>query len=319
MADYTKTVERTYINIAVRILQANPATVCILLAAVQHAHHSLPSCRRSAVQVDKDLDAWLSDEHRLPSWVPDWRWSEGIILAEPICPHRAHSDSTAKLEIAEEDVLILRAHGVEIDTIEECSRPLLSKDFYYKKTPNQPPTTIERLWHEICGKECFNLNDKYLDGQEALFAFVQTLSNGCVQAAGHDGRLYHEFSDRVWLQKAAKYIVEASDDVSEEVESAARGAEREGDHESWSRWATSVSAGRIFAKTRRGYFVLGPTVLEAGDVVCVLFGAKVPFCLRPMGKRYLLVGECYVHGLMNGEAISMLARNEILEKVFDIV
>lgn len=57
----------------------------------------------------------------------------------------------------------------------------------------------------------------------------------------------------------------------------------------------------------------------AGDVVCVLFGNKVPFCLRPMGRRYLLVGECYVHGLMKGEAMDMLAQNELYKKGFDIV
>ena len=49
-----------------------------------------------------------------------------------------------------------------------------------------------------------------------------------------------------------------------------------------------------------------PAALEAGDVVCVLFGGKVPFCLRPMGRRYLIVGECYAHGLMKGEAVRIV-------------
>ena len=322
MADYTKTVEQTYIDVAVRILRANPAAACIVLAAVQHPRHSLPSPRGTAGQADTSLEAWPWDEHRLPSWVPDWRWSEGIILAEPICPHRAHGDSTAKLEIVEEDDLMLRAHGVEIDTIEACSRPLLPRDFYGKKTSDQPSTTIELLWHEICRKERFNLNDRYLDGQAAFFAFMQTLSNGCVQAAGHECRPYHKVSDRVWLSKAAKYIMETlgtSDDLLEGVQSAAGCTERESDHEKWGRWAASASAGRIFARTERGYYVLGPAALKAGDVVCVLFGSKVPFCLRPMGSHYLLAGECYVHGLMKGEAIGMLARDELYEKIFDIV
>jgi hypothetical protein len=322
MADYTKTVEQTYIDVAVRILRANPAAACIVLAAVQHPRHSLPSHHGTAVQADKSLEAWLGDEQKLPSWVPDWRWSEGIILAEPISPHRAHGDSSAKLEIVQEGDLVLRVHGVEIDVIEECSRPLHSRDFYDKKTPGQPSTMIERLWHEICRKERFNLNDRYLDGQSAFFAYMQTLSNGCVQAAGHECRPYHEVSDCVWLWKAARYITEtlgSSDDVSEEVQKAAEGTECENGHEKWSRWASSASEGRIFARTGRGYYVLGPAALEAGDVVCILFGGKVPFCLRPMGRRYLIVGECYVHGLMKGEAIDMLVRDELYEKMFDIV
>lgn len=322
VADYTKTVEQTYIDVAVRILRANLAAAYIVLAAVQHPRHSLPSCSRTGIQVDMSSEAWLLDEQRLPSWVPDWRWSESIILAEPICQHRAHSDSTAKLEIMEEDHLVLRVHGVEIDTVEACSRPLHFKDFYRKRTPDQPVTTIEYLWHDICKKGRFNLNDRYLNGHAAFFAFMQTLSNGCVQAAGHERRPYHEISDQLWLQKAARYIIETLgvfDDVANDVRRTAGRIESENDHEKWSRWATSASDGRIFAGTKMGYYVLGPTALEPGDIVCVLFGSKVPFCLRPMGRRYLLVGECYVHGLMKGEAIDMLARNELHEKIFDIV
>ncbi len=230
-------------------------------------------------------------------------------------------DSIAKIEIL--DDLVLRVHGVEIDTIEACSRRLVSEDFYGKKRPDQLVTTmIEQLWHELCQKERFNLDDIYRNGQTAFFAFMQTFSNGCVQAAGHQCVPYHKVPDSVWLRKAARYIVEtlgASDDVSEEVHRAAEVTEPEGDHETWCRWATSASDGRVFARTRRGYYVLGPAALEPGDVACVMFGSKVPFCFRPMGKRHLLVGECYVHGLMKGEAMDMLAQNKLHEKVFDIV
>ncbi|RYP67686.1 hypothetical protein DL771_007093 [Monosporascus sp. 5C6A] len=200
-ADYTKTVWQSYIDVAVRILRENSAAACIVLAAVQHPSASLPSSR---VQTNMSLEAWLQDEHKLPSWVPDWRRSEGIILAEPICPHRAHRDSTAKIEILEEDDLVLRVRGVEIDTIEACSRRLVSEDFYCKKIPDQLITMIEQLWHELCKKERINLDDIYRNGQTAFFAFMQTLSNGCVQAAGHKSVPYQEIPDSVWLQKAAR-------------------------------------------------------------------------------------------------------------------
>lgn len=322
IADYTKTIEQTYLDVAIQILKANPGAACILLAAVQHPRHGLPSHHGTAVQAEKSLEAWLGDQQKLPSWVPDWRQSEAIILAEPICPHHAHGNSSAKLEVIHEGGFLLRVHGLETDLIEECSLPLHSNDFYSKKAPGQPLTMVERLWHDICKKKRFDLNDKYPNGQSSFFAYMQTLSNGCVQAAGHECKPYNEVSDCVWLWKAARYIVETlgpSDDVSEEVQKAAEGAECESWHEKWCRWATSALHGRILARTRRGYYILGPSVLEAGDVVCILFGSKVPFCLRPIGKRYLMVGECYVHGLMKGEAIEMLVRDELREKIFDIV
>ncbi|KAL8387847.1 hypothetical protein RB595_009632 [Gaeumannomyces hyphopodioides] len=321
-ADYTKTVERSYVDVAVRILRENPAATCIVLAAVQHSPSCLPSSRAHTNTMS--LEAWRKDEHQLPSWVPDWRRSDGtIILAEPICPHLAHGDSTAKIAILEkEDGPVLRVHGVETDTIEACSRRLVSGDFYGKKTPDRLFTMVERLWHDLCHKERFDLDDTYRNGQAAFFAFMQTLSNGCVQAAGHKSMAYHEVPDHVWLRKAARYVAEtlgASDKVAEEVRRAADAAKSENDDDHWSRWATSASEGRIFARTRKGYYVLGPAALETGDVVCVLFGSKVPFCLRPIGERYLLVGECYVHGLMRGEVMDILARNELHEKAFDIV
>ncbi len=155
---------------------------------------------------------------------------------------------------------------------------------------------------------------------------MQTLSNGCVQAAGHECVLYHDIPERVWLRKAARYVSSAlgAEDgaVAEDVRIEAGGEvdECERDGKNWSRWAVSVSEGRCFARTAKGYYVLGPAALEAGDVVCVLFGAKVPFCLRPIGGgRYLLVGECYVHGLMKGEAMGMLERDELHENVFGLV
>lgn len=160
---------------------------------------------------------WLKDEHKLPSWVPDRRRSEGIVLAEAIRPHRAHGNSSTTVEILEEDYLVLRVQGMEIDTIKACSRRLTSADLYGKKTPDQPMTMIEQLWHKVCTKERFNLDDIYRYGQTTFFAFMLTLSNGCVQAAGHNSVPYHEVPDGVWLRKTPRYIVKtygASDDVS---------------------------------------------------------------------------------------------------------
>ena len=38
----------------------------------------------------------------------------------------------------------------------------------------------------------------------------------------------------------------------------------------WSRAANGASTNRIFARTKKGYYVLGPKVIREGDVVCVL-------------------------------------------------
>ncbi len=87
----------------------------------------------------------------------------------------------------------------------------------------------------------------------------------------------------------------------------------------WNRVANAASTNRVFAVTTNGYYVLGPKVMEVGDIVRVFTGGKMPFAVRPWGKRFLLVGECYVHGLMNGEAIESMERGDITRELFDIV
>lgn len=62
---------------------------------------------------------------------------------------------------------------------------------------------------------------------------------------------------------------------------------------------------RVFFVTIGGRFDLGPLSAREGDEVVVLYGASVPFVVRPgpeNGRE--LIGECNVHGLMHGEALA---------------
>ena len=61
-------------------------------------------------------------------------------------------------------------------------------------------------------------------------------------------------------------------------------------------------------KGQEPYFCLGSPEVREGDMVCVLFGCSVPVVLRReqhLGEQlyYKFIGECYVHGMMDGEAI----------------
>jgi len=43
-----------------------------------------------------------------------------------------------------------------------------------------------------------------------------------------------------------------------------------------------------------------------GDLICVFEGATVPYALRRDRQDHFKVpGECYINGLMDGEAMSM--------------
>jgi hypothetical protein len=66
--------------------------------------------------------------------------------------------------------------------------------------------------------------------------------------------------------------------------------------------------GRDVFVTQRGNLVLGPRDAQYGDMVCVLFGGDVPFVLGPESEKFRLLGECDVHGIMDGEAMDMVGK-----------
>lgn len=55
--------------------------------------------------------------------------------------------------------------------------------------------------------------------------------------------------------------------------------------------------------TGSGYLGMGLESVEVGDEVWVVKGCPTPLVLRREGKEFSLVGESYVHGVMNGEAV----------------
>jgi hypothetical protein len=66
-----------------------------------------------------------------------------------------------------------------------------------------------------------------------------------------------------------------------------------------------ASFGRAFAVTEEKYVGLVPVKAKAGDYVCIILGCDVPFIVREDDGKYVLVGECYIHGIMDGEAMDM--------------
>ena len=66
----------------------------------------------------------------------------------------------------------------------------------------------------------------------------------------------------------------------------------------------AVTGGRKLFVSASGHMGLCPEATEAGDVICILFGADVPSVLRPLRSGgYSLVGECYLDGFMDGQAL----------------
>ena len=74
---------------------------------------------------------------------------------------------------------------------------------------------------------------------------------------------------------------------------------------------------RLFV-TSSGHLGLGPAGMMSGDIVAILFGGNVPYILRPLvNKQWHFVGECYLDGYMDGEA--MEGRGSSRDEWFEMV
>jgi hypothetical protein len=71
--------------------------------------------------------------------------------------------------------------------------------------------------------------------------------------------------------------------------------------DSLEKWASK----RRFCTTENSRLGCVPTAAKEGDIICVLYGSEVPYILRRIeGGGYMVVGECYINGIMHGEALS---------------
>lgn len=64
--------------------------------------------------------------------------------------------------------------------------------------------------------------------------------------------------------------------------------------------------------TDEGQFGLAPIKARRGDIVCILVSCPVPMVLRrSVDGRHQAIGECYIHGFMEGSKTTMYSPQSI--------
>jgi hypothetical protein len=53
--------------------------------------------------------------------------------------------------------------------------------------------------------------------------------------------------------------------------------------------------------SQRGLYALVPAETAIGGSIVIVQGSELPFILRPSGGGFCYIGQCYVHGIMDGE------------------
>jgi hypothetical protein len=74
--------------------------------------------------------------------------------------------------------------------------------------------------------------------------------------------------------------------------------------------------------TQKGYVGIGSPAVEVGDYVAILYGGQVPYILR--ARKELdrddveFSSECFVHGLMYGEALQFDGKDGVTSRSWNI-
>ena len=325
VANYQRSVEDVYCDVAIRGLEG--AESLIMLSAT-HYGGEISRSRQNSILTNADgaMPCALSFKlNSLPSWVPDWRQRAHHLFGSPDTPHRAAGDTKPQLSI-DRSALTLHITGKHMDTIELVSWVIRGDSFHVRGQREDATHPIVALWQRICRqKSPMHLSASsptgrhYPTGEPPFLALAQCLTNAGIGMSR--AREHSTIPASEHLANAAAYLgrtARRSDPmVSEEIRDLGR--DGGGDAFKWSHEASLISRHRRLGLSAQGYFVLGPDSMEPGDAVVVLYGGTAPFVLRRRGARsedgWILVGECYAHGMMSGEA---LTRKGAVEETFTI-
>ena len=250
----------------------------------------------------------------LPSWVPDWATPrQTVSLGYNTKFHKVHQASK-ELEMQSRTEMIekgaaLAIMGVIVDTIstvgmvaEEADlRDVLIPESFTSRFllegmnlavelcqpyPTSTCTLFEAFWHTmVAGKDHTNFA-KAPDEFGQIFALLIDTAAGSSPS----------FPDQPTLSTKRKLTIE-----NLQVRRPAR---------TYRHMQVAIKAAvqrRRLGMTMQRYLGLFPQGTEVGDQVCVFTGGWVPFVIRRHQAKdgYQLVGECYLHGIMDGEVDDM--------------
>ncbi|KAE9368056.1 HET-domain-containing protein [Stipitochalara longipes BDJ] len=235
----------------------------------------------------------------LPSWVPDFR----LPLPEPIGSYQCrappwkplfHASGTNQVKISmgdnSENTKTLTMSGLSVDTIEELGKPWDGED---------ESTFLTQILH-------------FCDRAQALPQPISTdpqFWDEVLWRLPCADQQWHEYTRRRAQPGAEQGLWEIFARMSGERS----GYTDEVKKAAWTRYYLAMQCLHSFRPfiSKKGYIGLAPASAIPGDIVCVIFGAIVPYILRRVSdKGFELVGEAYVHGIMDGEAIEIGLQEE---------
>jgi hypothetical protein len=234
----------------------------------------------------------------------------------------ASKDSRADIRFTA-DGLGLLVKGFSLDQVRRVDQSLCKArgDVPYVHNPMWP--AIRDLWQSITSSDH---RDSYGSTEAVKDAFAATITTGISTSYPADsskrfGRLDFEeyWQDNTQeTEGSTAPPAHTSSPLSPASEIRKLRAEQLGYTVNFEHAVELTNFRRSFFITRKGYFGIGSEFLQAGDLLFIPFGSKTPLAIRQKGASYWLVGECYVHGIMSGEAMDEFEAGKLKEEWFEI-
>ncbi|KAH0538830.1 hypothetical protein FGG08_004606 [Glutinoglossum americanum] len=262
------------------------------------------------IQTEENLNplhAYRTSRHQTPSWVP--QISTGEFPNDSwhrVRPFYASGDSKPHVQFSTNHKTI-KIRGLEVDRVSACIGPFESRPELATKllcTQDFQDAALQA----VTRREGY-LHDPASENAEIEDRIWRTLVEDGSQFAGppapDDFRdMYRVMSER--SRTGVKMSSLSSSQAREVVP--------------YLEYSIVKMMHRCFLTTIKGQFGTGPPDVQAGDLLCVLFGGSVVHVLREDGDHHLLVGEAYVHDWMNGEIMRQYQDGEagLQEKEFEL-
>jgi hypothetical protein len=327
VSDYSRSTSRVYLEVTRKILDSSPSLS--LFSSIQRCYSS---------EYNRMIDISISRKSRksrtrdlIPSWVPQWQYfrTQSIVPQEP---HPSFSASKGchllRRGCNDSSKIILR--GIEVDIVKE-----LSHLGSFQRHEQHATTTPHPVYRFDIGtyQDLDQLLKKPEKGRytvDDLVSISMTLTGGknwyglpvensaahladyarCLLKDGLRWSLNGDFINRSPIFSPRS----SASDTDQEQPSAHIDLDlllklaESGKADRFLDAVATACSGRKSFRTSTGLVGIGPSIIKEGDVICILYGADVPFVIRREGTAgYSVVGECYVEPLMRGEVLEKVS------------
>ncbi|KAK0710843.1 hypothetical protein B0H67DRAFT_583536, partial [Lasiosphaeris hirsuta] len=322
--DYTKDTRQVYIDAAVCMLLHHPGVLCSAGArkTIKHLPTWVPDWTVPAAQIPVLKCRGFQAGGPLQRWFTTIRGcnaSAGTLkLSGLICGRVDHM--TEKLQLVFTTARMARSRWAR----DQFMR-LLKLGYY----PGTRESYLDALWRTlICD---LNIEHREAGKFRSMKPASPTLAhdfeawvrpdpeaakreaNDWIAVRSGTGRMEPPDVDQVvydaWYSEQNMSKADCGSRYPSNVFGSIQGNSPAGDSLGWPYRDAILRAGNLYrhlCTTEKGYIGVVPNETRVGDLLLFLPGAEVPFLLREMGvdSHYFLIGDCYIHGLMNGEALS---------------